>query len=198
MRRHYGWCKLAILCGLFSLSVHAADPAPLATRFTLTDRNDRPAASQNRPDWNASQAGPNRAVTATPPGQTKPATPTFAERMQSTQEFLQQQQQADDNRPKPTTWQLQNPANPQNNSPTEMTGPIATNNYFGSQFHHWSNISHPTPMAQLPFNQTAVPTINQTNLYTAPNNYYGSQFSNWSNLSSGQPVTNPFGGWNYR
>lgn len=112
MRRHYGWCNLAILCSLLSYSVQAADPAPLATRFTSTDQNDRPAVFLNWPDSNASLSGPKKVETATPAGQTKPATPTFAERMQSTRQFWQQQQQADENRPKPTTWQLQNPANP--------------------------------------------------------------------------------------
>lgn len=117
--------------------------------------------------------------------------------MQAAQKFQLRQQQANNDRPKPTTWQLQNPANPQNNSPTEMTGTIAPNNYFGSQFHDWSNVSHPEPMTQLPFNQNFVPTIDQSNLYTAPNSYYGGQFSNWSNISTGQPEMNPFGGWNY-
>jgi hypothetical protein len=79
-----------------------------------------------------------------------------------------------------------------------MSQTIPGNNYFGSQFRTWSNVTHPAPMTQLPFNQTAVPAINQTNLYTAPNVYFGSQFSGWSNVRSGSIEPNAFGGWNYR
>lgn len=124
--------------------------------------------------------------------------PTFADRMKAAQQSQRRQQQDDDNRPKPTNWQMQNPSNPQNNTPTVMPQSLASNHYFGRQFDSWSNLSQPAPMTQLPFNQTAVPAINQTNLYIAPNSYFGNQNANWNNLSTAQPEMNPSGGWIYR
>lgn len=188
MRRQHGLRNLVMICGLFSSSVHAADPVPFATRFT--------------PNHSAS-ATPQTGTTPTgtprqPDGASQPAAPSFADRMQSAQRVQQQQKQAEDHRPKPTNWQIQNPSNPTNNLPTVMTGTIAPNNYFGAQFHAWNNMTQPAPMAQLPFNQTAVPAINQTNLYTAPNNYFGNQFSAWNNLHGGRAEPNAFGSWNYR
>lgn len=186
MRRHYGWWSLAILCGLIG-TVHAGDPAP---------PSNRPAAGfQGTTPVPAKPAAPN-----SKPVSTKSASraPTFADRMKAAQQVQDQQRQADENRPKPTNWQMQNPSNPTNHTPTSMNGTVATNNYFGNQFRDWNRLSQPAPMTQLPFNQTAVPAINQTSLYTAPNTYFGTQNSGWSNLQSPQPEMNPVGGWRYR
>lgn len=191
MRRLYGWLSLAILCGLFGATASAADPAPLAQRYA-------PAVGSPAPEpavFLRAQAEAAQKAASTPPD--KPAAPTFAQRMQAIQRS-QQQTVADENRPKPSVWQLQNPPNATNYNSPSMTGSVATNNYFGLQFHSWNNISQPPTMTQLPFNQTAVPPINQTNLYTAPNNYFGGEFSSWSNLRGPQLQPNSFGGWNYR
>lgn len=195
MRRHYGWWSLAILWGLCGPVAHAADPGPLAARFTPADRGQPPATSGDRVK---PPAAPAAQQPASPVAPVQPPSPTFAERLQSAQQLQQRQQQIEDNRPKPTSWELQNPANPQNNYPTEMIGPAGTNTYFGARFHQWSNLSAASSMPQLPANQTMVPAVNQTNLYTAPNNYYGNRFSNWSNIRNGEFERNPFGGWNYR
>lgn len=188
MRQHYQWRSLAILCGLFAQTTNAADPAPLASRFTPTVYG-RPGVAPV--DVTSTTV---KAVNST----NKTSRTTFADRVQAARQLEQQQQTAAENLPKPTQWQLQNPANSQNNLPTVMTGPIAPNNYFGAPFQQWNNLSQPAPLMQLPSNQTSVPFLNQTNVYTAPNTYYGNQFSNWSNLRSGQFEPNPFGGWNYR
>lgn len=192
MRRLFGWLSLASLCGVCGGAISAADPAPVARRYAPAVGSPAPTPG----DLLRAQTAAAQKAASTPSG--KPNVPTFEQRMQALQQLDQQQRAAEENRPKPTQWQMQNPANPANNLPTHMTGTVAGNNYFGSQFHPWSNMSQPAPMTQLPFNQTATTPINQTNLYTAPNVYYGNQFSGWSNLRSGNIEPNAFGGWNYR
>lgn len=192
MRRLFGWLSLGSLCSLCGAAVIAADPAPVARRYAPAVGSPAPAPAE----LFRAQAAAAQKAAATPSG--KATAPTFDQRMQALQQLEQQQRAAEENRPKPTQWQMQNPANPANNLPTQMTGTVAGNNYFGSQFHAWNNISPPTPMTQLPFNQTSTTPINQSNLYTAPNVYFGNQFSGWSNLRSGNIEPNAFGGWNYR
>ncbi len=194
MRQQHGLRSLVIFCGLFSAVLHAADPVPYAQRFTPGQPSAFTTSSNGVRSPSSGTAAP-----ASRSGQR--AAPSFAERVRTVQQQQQQQPQSpqsDEDRPKPTNWQLQNPANPTNHLLTSLTGPIAPNNYFGNQFHPWSNMSQPTSMTQLPPTQTAVPPLNQTNAYTAPNNYFGGEFSSWSNLSHAQPEPNTFGGWNWR
>ncbi|HET6422140.1 MAG TPA: hypothetical protein VFG20_00570 [Planctomycetaceae bacterium] len=186
MRRLYGWLSLASACGLCGAIATAADPAPSpppAIRYA-------PAVGSPAPE----PAALLRAQAA----EAQKSVPSFADRMRAAQQARQQQQAIEANRPLPTQWQLQNPANSSNLVPTQMNGPVAPNTYFGPQFHSWSNVQQPATMTQLPFNQTATTPINQTNLYTAPNVYFGSQFSGWNNLRNGNVEPNAFGGWNYR
>lgn len=99
-----------------------------------------------------------------------------------------------------TNQQLQNPSGGFQLSHVGFSEPasIAPNNYFGAEFHSWSNLQ--TRSGNLDsfesFNRYQPAT--DSGGYYSPNTYTGSANNEWSNLSSGSLSPNELGGWTFR
>jgi hypothetical protein len=123
----------------------------------------------------------------------------FAARRQRFQDQLRRQQALEAAR-RPTDWQLQNPSNPANRSPTslQLGGYVAPNTYFGPQFRDWSHQSPPVSQTQRPANITPVPLLEQTGAPIAPYTYWGPDNARWSHVTINRAEPDPFGGWRLR
>lgn len=118
----------------------------------------------------------------------------FAARRQRLQQQPRQPAQ------RPTAWQLQNPSNIDNRTPTspQLDGYVAPNTYFGPQFREWSHLSPPVSQTQRPANITAVPLLPQAGVPIAPYSYWGADNARWSHVTIGRSEPSPTGGWRMR
>ena len=102
---------------------------------------------------------------------------------------------------RPTNQQLQNPSGGFNmtHSGFSQSQYMSPNNYFGPQYHVWSNLhTQPTSLAVFESFNRYQPDINSNSgAYYSPNTYIGAANNQWSNLSNGSITPNDLGGWNY-
>jgi len=134
--------------------------------------------------------------TASPPAPKRDDFAARQQRLQQQQTWQQRSQEAN----RPTTWQMQNPSNPQNNSPTDpkVNGYIAPNTYFGAEFREWHNQSPTVTQNQPPSNISPSLPLMQSNAMIAPNSYWGADNARWSNMTIVNPQPSPFGSWTIR
>lgn len=98
---------------------------------------------------------------------------------------------------RPSLQQLQNPSGGFNMTHANFSQSqyISPNNYFGPQYHDWSNLrTLPANLSTFESFNRYQPDIN-SGAYYSPNTYIGSMNNQWSNLSAGSITPNDQGGW---